>query len=99
LATSHIFTLLYSIYVLTAEVDYKPKRLAINFKLGSRQIGVTVATIDDNQMERTEYAGVRIVIPPEAQQLGVKLSAKAERIIRIIDNDNEGNVDLDTFAF
>ena len=56
-----------------------------------------MATIDDKKMERTEYAGVRIVIPPESKQLGVKLGAKAERIFRILDND--GNVFLNTYSY
>jgi len=48
---------------------------------------VTVATIDDQKMERSEYAGIRIVIPPETQQLDVRKGAKAQQIFRILDND------------
>jgi len=50
-----------------------------------------VATIDDQRMERSEYAGVKIVIPPEAQQLGVRKGAKAQRIFRILDNDGNNH--------
>jgi len=38
-------------------------------------------------METTEYAGVRIVVPLEAHQLGVRKGTTAQRIFRILDNE------------
>lgn len=57
---------------------------------------MAVVTIDDHETEKSEYAGVRLVIPAETKQLGVKLGYPAEQTFRILDND--GNLIFHTYT-
>ena len=50
---------------------------------------LVVDIIQDSITERTESFGVRIIIPEEAQQLGVTLGSPSELTVRIQDDDSK----------
>ena len=74
---------------LTAGVDYEP--LMVNVTLNPLQVteNLEVDIIQDFITERTERFGVRIIIPKEAEQLGVTAGSPSVIPIRIGDDDRK----------
>ena len=72
-----------------AGVDYEPLRT--NVTLGPLQAtqNLAVDIIEDLLTERTEEFQVRIIVPEEAQQLGVSLGMPSVLTVRIIDDDRK----------
>ena len=72
-----------------AGVDYEPLRM--NVTLGPLQAtqNLAVDIIEDSLTERTEEFQVRIIVPEEAQQLGVSLGMPSVLTVRIIDDDRK----------
>lgn len=50
---------------------------------------LAVNVIEDDITERTRIFGVRIIVPADAQQLGVLLGAPSELFVTIIDDDRK----------
>ena len=73
--------------ILIADADYRP--LKTNVTLTPLQVtdNFEVDILQDSITERTEAFGVRIIIPEEAQQLGVTLGSPSVIPIRIADDD------------
>ena len=74
---------------IIAGVDYQPLRT--NVTLNPLQVteNLAVDIIQDSITERTESFGVRIIIPEEAQQLGVTLGNLSEITVMIQDDDRK----------
>lgn len=84
-----VWNCLVNIKTLAAGVDYQP--LIANVTLSQFQTteNVVVTIIQDNITERTEAFEVRIIIPTEAQQLGVSLGSPSIYSIEIFDDDRK----------
>lgn len=78
-----------NIKTLAAGVDYQP--LIANVTLSQFQTtgNLVVIIIQDNITERTEAFEARIIIPTEAQQLGVSLGSPSIFSIEIFDDDRK----------
>lgn len=76
----------------TAGVDYRP--LVRNITLGHVMASdiVQVEVIENNITDGNRLFGLRLVVPEEAQKLGIELGAPSELNITIIDDD--GNVTM-----
>ena len=74
---------------LTAGIDYEPLRISVTLSERNGTENLAVRIIPDNITERTEDFDVRIIIPPETQQLGVSLGTPSVLRVRIIDDDRK----------
>lgn len=77
----------------TANSDYRAVRQRITYTQQNdlQQTAVNIIAIDDNIIEGNEFAGIRIVIPPEFQDI-VGIEGRGEYTIEIFDDD--GNLFL-----
>ena len=73
--------------ILTAGADYRPLRTNVTLNPLQVTANLAVDILQDSVTERTEVFGVRIIIPEEAQQLGVTLGSPSVISIRIADDD------------
>ena len=73
--------------ILTAGADYRPLRTNVTLNPLQVTANLAVDILQDSITERTEVFGVRIIIPEEAQQLGVTLGSPSVISIRIADDD------------
>jgi len=71
----------------TAIEDYQPVMLNLTFGEFDITRSFQVNLVDDDVPERTEQFGIRIIIPPEVQQLGVSLGSPSELTFEISDDD------------
>ena len=76
-------------YIAIAGVDYQPLRrnVTLSQAIACRDLNVTI--LQDNITERNESFGVRIIISPETQQLGVQIGSPSIFIIKILDDDRK----------
>ena len=81
----------FQIITVSAGVDYRPLRrnVTLSGTVASENLGVTI--IEDEITERTESFGARIIIPQDAQRLGVRLGDQSNMTINILDDDRKTN--------
>ena len=72
-----------------ANVDYLPIRRNVTLSGSVASENLIVNFIQDEIIERTERFGARIIIPPEAQRLGVQLGSSSTLIVGILDDDRK----------
>ena len=81
----------FQIITVSAGVDYRSLRrnVTLSGTVASENLGVTI--IEDEITERTESFGARIIIPQDAQRLGVRLGDQSNMTINILDDDRKTN--------
>ena len=75
--------------ILIAGVDYRPLRTNVTLNPLQVTANLAVDILQDSVAERTELFGVRIIIPEEAQQLGVMLGSPSNLTVSIRDDDSK----------
>ena len=75
--------------ILIAGVDYRPLRTNVTLNPLQVTANLAVDIIQDSITERTESFKVTMIIPEEAQQLGVTLGSPSVMPIRITDDDRK----------
>ena len=69
-----------------AGVDYQPLRRNVTLSPSVASQTLVVPIIQDQLTERTESFQARIIIPPEAQRLGVELGSPSVLTVSIQDH-------------
>ena len=73
-----------------ADSDYQSINQTVEFLPTERANEVVIVnSIDDSIIEGTEFAGIRIVIPPQFQET-VRIGSVGQRLIEI--DDDDGNL-------